>query len=498
MGSRIRRTFSNGISAITAAAPVFRPGTTSPGGSAPFLGAPVGGKARPVSSRTLRRSLRACTAEGIFAEVVTACAGGAVLTGWALHLGCSPLLVGIIAALPQLAQIMQLPAAWTTSLLGHRRACLWTVGLSRQALLPMVVLPFLPVSDVTKQGVLVAVAALSAVLGVLGNNAWVAWMGELVPRPIRGRYFGRRTGLCMLGGALASAAAGVSIDVLRPLGHTGVALAALAVGACVAGVITTLLMLRQHDPAPAEEPARPFDREAALAPFKDPQTRGLLRYQLVWNFAVGIAGSYFALHMLQNLKMGFTLMAIHGTAVALVRMFGAPIWGRAIDRFGARPVLLFCSFGVATVPLLWLFPREGFLWPLVVDAFVGGILWGGHGLAAFALPLAVAPRKGRPYYLAAIALCGGVAFSVSTAAGGLLVQALPASFSLFGAQFANLHVLFMVSAVARVGAAFYALRITEPRARPVRELFRALPSLAFGARAARPASAPAVPPSRAA
>ena len=64
-------------------------------------------------------------------------------------------------------------------------------------------------------------AGLAAVLGVLGNNAWVAWMGELVPSRIRGRYFGRRTGLCMLGGALAAGVAGLLLDWARGHGLVG-------------------------------------------------------------------------------------------------------------------------------------------------------------------------------------------------------------------------------------------------------------------------------------
>ena len=64
-------------------------------------------------------------------------------------------------------------------------------------------------------------AGLAATLGVLGNNAWVAWMGELVPKRIRGRYFGKRTGLCMLGGGLAAAAVGLLLDWARARGLVG-------------------------------------------------------------------------------------------------------------------------------------------------------------------------------------------------------------------------------------------------------------------------------------
>lgn len=479
---------------LAAAIPVFRPGTTSPASSAPFANVPAPGtRARAVRSGAIRSSLRVCTAEGVVAEVVTACAGGAVLTGWALYLGCGPLLVGAIAALPQMAQLVQLPAAWTTSLLGHRRACLWMVGLSRQALLPMVALPFLPLGDGMKQAVLVAVAALSAVLGVLGNNAWVAWMGELVPRPIRGRYFGRRTGLCLFGGAAASALCGLVLDRFRATGDAGAALSALAATACVAGVATTLLMLRQHDPSPDRPSVAPSWR-SVLLPLRDPAARGLLGYQVVWNFAVGLAGSYFALHMLKNLQMGFTLMALHGTAVAGVRMIAAPLWGRAVDRFGARPVILFCSFGVAPLPLMWLLPTSDFLWPLLIDVVWSGMLWGGHGVAAFALPLSVAPRQGRPFYLAAFSVGAGVAFSAATLLGGVIAQTVPESFVLFGRPMMNLHVLFLLTSVARLGAALYGLRIVEPGSRPVPELVRTLTPRLVPLRGVRAAAATAGPP----
>src|SRR5205814_6912205 len=134
----------------------------------------------------LRRSLAACTAEGFVAEVVAACASGAVLTGWALYLGCSPFLIGVLAALPSIANLLQLPAVVFTSAAGHRRVALVTVALSRQALLPLVALPFLPLSPATRQAVLLGAAAFSAILAVIGNNAWTAWIGELVPGQLRG------------------------------------------------------------------------------------------------------------------------------------------------------------------------------------------------------------------------------------------------------------------------------------------------------------------------
>ncbi|MCP3099446.1 MFS transporter [Myxococcus sp. K15C18031901] len=467
-----RRYVLSSFASLATAVPLFRPGSSLPGAAAPLLGAPAAdAPAGPVvaSPRRLRGSLGASVVEGMFAEIFTACAGATVLTAWAIALGLGPLLVGVMTALPFCAQFVQFPAAWLTSTFGHRRVALTAVCLSRLVMFPLVVVPWLGLSLTGQQHLLLGVAGASAVLGVVGNNAWVAWMGELVPRPIRGRFFGRRTALTTLAGTIASLGAGLLMDRLRPPTGPGLALPLLALVACVMGVVTTLLMATQHDPAPPGTAPR-LELRGALVPLKDPQSRRLLTYQVAWNAAVGVSAPFFALHSLQNLKMTFVIMALHAAGVATVRILTAPLWGRMIDRVGAQPVLMACSLGIGVIPALWLLPSAGTLWPLLFDVLLAGALWSGHGLAIFALPLTVAPRKGRPFYLAAFATAGGLAYSAAAALGGAIASALPEQFLLGGLPWVNLHVLFVLSSVARLAAGMLATRLPEPGARPVTSL----------------------------
>ena len=464
----LRRQFLRSLASLASAVPLFRPGASLPGSSAPLLGAPPANGPGPGGRRAhgrLRQTLGLSVVEGMFAEVFTACAGATVLTAWAIALKLGPFLVGVMTALPFFAQFVQFPAAWLTGLFGHRRVALTAVCLSRVVMFPLAVLPWLGLPFEHQQRLLLLVAGLSAALSVVGNNAWVAWMGELVPRPIRGRFFGRRTALTTLAGTLASLGAGLLMDRLRPAIGVGVALPMLALGACVLGIVTTLLMAAQHDPAPPGS-TPPLEPRGALLPFKDASARRVLTYQVAWNAAVGVSAPFFALHSLQNLEMTFVVMALHAAAVAGVRVLAAPLWGRAIDRCGAQPVLMACSLGIGVIPALWLLPSAGRLWPLLFDVLLAGALWSGHALAIFELPLAVAPRKNRPFYLAAFATAGGLAYAAAAALGGAIAAALPASFTLGGHAWVNLHVLFVLSAVARLGAALLAARIPEPGARP--------------------------------
>ncbi len=438
-----------------------------PGRSSPLIAAPVSGNPHYENPRTrLRRSLKASTVEGILAEVVGVFTTGAVITGWALHLGCSPLTVGMLAALPYLSQVAQPFAAWLGGRVGRRRLAIWAVFLSRQLLWPLALLPLLPLSPEGRRVLLCTAATLSALLGVVGNNAWVSWMGELVPHGVRGRFFGRRTALTTLGNTAAALVAGVLLDGAGPTGATGWVLAALGAAACLCGLLTTWLMALQHDPANGQ-PEPPTDTRAALAPLLRPETRRVLVYQVAWNASVGLAAGYFNFHMLKNLRMGFTQMAAYTTAVAVARILFLPVWGRALDRLGVRPVLIACSFGIALLPAVWLFPTEQMLWPIAVDAVLAGVLWGGHNLAVFALPLSFAPREGRAYYVAAFTAAGGLAFAVATAAGGLLVQVLPQDVVLLGRPLLALQLVFVLSSVARAAAALLSLQLVERGAHSV-------------------------------
>jgi hypothetical protein len=295
-----------------------------------------------------------------------------------------------------------------------------------------------------------------------------------VPDRLRGRFFGRRTIFLSVAGTLTSLGAAILLDRLAPIGWTGAALSALTAAAFLAGVVSVVLMLRQHEPPIVAEPAVSAWQALGHA-LRDRRARPFLGYLFAWNAAVGISASFFAYHMLTNLQTGFLVVAAHGVGVAAVRIVSARFWGHAVDRIGAGPVVVFCSFGIAAVPLTWFFVTPDRLWPIALDAIFAAFLWSGHNIAAFDLTIGLAPRASRPFYLAAFATAGGLGFGLASMLAGQLAALIPAHFELAGEAWSNLHVLFLLSAVGRLGSATLSLRLHDPGARgDVRELVRAL------------------------
>jgi MFS family permease len=465
------------LARIASAFSIPQPGESLPASSPALTGAPGSDRTPgqpPTPGRPLRRSLNAAVAEGAFAEIFAACATGAVITGWALYLGASAAMIGLLGALPVGAQVASLPAAWFTGTRSRKGVALWAVGISRLTFLPLLALPTLDTDPATKLHLFLGIVAISTLASVIGNSAWVAWMGDLVPDRLRGRFFGRRTIFLNVAGTLTSLGAAILLDRLAPLGWTGAALSGLTGAACLAGVVSVVLMLRQHEPPVAAEPGMPAWQALGLA-LRDRRARPFLGYLLAWNAAVGISASFFAYHMLTNLQTGFLVVAAHGVGVAMVRIASARFWGHAVDRIGAGPVVVFCSFGIAAVPLTWFFVTPDRLWPIALDAVFAAFLWSGHNIAAFDLTIGLAPRASRPFYLGAFATAGGLGFGAASMLAGQLATLIPTHFVLAGEAWTNLHVLFLLSALGRLVSAGLSLRLHDPGARgDVRELVRAL------------------------
>jgi MFS family permease len=359
--------------------------------------------------------------------------------------------------------------SWTTALLGRRRTALLALSAGRLAWLPLALLPFVPLSVDVQRTMLVAVAALAAVFGVIGSNAQVAWLGDVVPPAIRGRWLARRAATQTLCSTVAALLAAVVLDAARPSGHADEILALLALFAAGCGLATALTVRRQHEP-PRPGPRERVDLAALRAVVADPGVRRLLAYHFVWNAAVGVASAFVGLHLLQNLGAPFAIAALHSGAVATIRVLTAPLWGRALERTGSRPILIVCSAGIALIPAIWILPQPGWLWPLCVEAVISGCLWSGHALASFQLPLVVAPPERRLALLGAFAMTGGLGFATATLGAGAVATALPARMDLLGATFVPIHVLFFTSFLLRLGAAGMAHRLIEPGARSISDL----------------------------
>ncbi len=409
-----------------------------------------------------RRWLTFITLEAAFANVFIVLTGGAFLTGMALMLGASDFEIGLLGAIPFMAHAFQLLSAYLVDRTGHRKVItVWSSVAGRQVW--WLVIPLLFLGWRWNLNAFLAIFVLSSVSMMIASPAWMAWMADIVPPRIRGRYFGQRNNAVAVATALTAIVGGITLDRFRGMDREALGFGILVGTACLFAAVAVVLIARLPD-RKASGGMVGLTISHFLEPLRDRNFRRLLKVFAVWNLAIGIAAPFFAVHMLNILEMSFTVIALYTTLTALVAISTNRIWGKLIDRFGSKPVIAVCALGISIVPLIWWIPRPDFLWILVFEGIYSASLWAGFNLAAFNVPIANSPRTRRTVYLAAFSVVTGFAFFAASIIGGAFAEWLSGFQWPIGWQvIVNYHFLFAISAGLRILAALLFLTFHEPK-----------------------------------
>nr|MBN2278205.1 MFS transporter [candidate division Zixibacteria bacterium] len=410
----------------------------------------------------MRRWLTILTVEGSLATVFITLTGGAFLTGLALMLGANDFEIGLLAAIPFFAQVAQLFSAYLIDRTGRRKQItIWFSAIARQSWWLLV--PILVFGGSWRLEAMIAIVIISNIAIMIATVGWMSWVADLVPDKIRGRYFGTRSAAVALSTIVSTLAGGIILDQYGPIDLENTGFAILIASACVFALAAVILLNRVPDPATRIAPP-PVNLSYLFKPLKNKDFRQLTKVFIGWNLAIGIAAPFFAPHMLNYLGMNFTMISLYSAAAAVVAILLNKPWGKLIDRFGCKPVVVFCAFGISAIPLIWLFLNPGNRWILIPEVIYSAILWTGFNLAAFNIPIANSPRGERTIYLAMFALLTGLAFFVASIIGGIIAQSLIDFTWMVGSQrIINYQILFAVSSLLRMAAAGFFTTFHEPK-----------------------------------
>ncbi len=436
----------------------------------------------------IRTSLEASTADGIFAAVYTNVTGGVLLTNFLMDLGASAAQIGLLASIPLVANLLQpLGAYWSEQLTSRHWYCLGIYIPSRLLwLLLLLGLGLLHWDYIEPQALIMgtlAIAFLSYGVGALGSAAWLSWMAVLVPKRLRGRYFGLRNSAANLTTLITVPLLGIAIAQWPsgPVDGFG-----LLLGVAVAfGLISLAFQNLMADINPKSqqllsEPPEKF-------PLKNAQTDLVLNgkepiqaqpsnfwifliYLSVWMFAFSLSAPFFNLYMLDNLNLSISQVTLYNSLMAGANLLMLMIWGRLADRVGNRLVLAIAGTILAFTPLLWLFvgadSRSLWLWLPLLHIAMGGTS-AAIDLCNNNLQIGVAPVRKQSTYFSWIAAAAGISGALGTTLGGYCAEHWTQG-GLLG--------VFILSSICRVAALLPLAFIKEHRELSLNQLMQVLSS----------------------
>lgn len=471
------------------------------------------GVPQPAPGKSIRSSLKASTLDGVFATIFLNITTGVLLSNFLVDLDADTVVIGILAAIPMVVNLIQpLGAYLADQTLSRHWYGLRVNGPARFVWLILAL------------GILVltwrhadlypliywasAVVLVSAVLTALGSASWLSWKAALVPRQLRGRYFGFRnstlsltTLICVpLGGFVVSAWPGGTVQ-----GYGAMLLLAV-----VAGLVSLTFQFFMIDVNPslqrlsanglyyrmvqkrslsngaelekavslsaeATEPdvqtQEPRDRQTSSAGpsiWRDGNFLTFLLYFGFWTFAVNLSSPFFNIYLLDNLDLDVKWVTLYNSLQAGANLLMLVIWGKLSDRTGNRPLLLLVGVLVAITPLLWLgiTPTSLSFWlwlPLL--HILGGSTWAAIDLCSNNIQMAIAPMQRHSTYFAIAAAVAGGCGAIGTVVGGFLAESV---------DYGGLQGMFTLSGVLRLAALLPLVFVQEHRGQPIAQIVRAL------------------------
>ena len=390
-----------------------------------------------------------------------------------------------------------MPASLWTERTGQRKKIFfWGQYPNRLLWFPIALVPFYMVHRMGEGGYSSAMAVFLVLMfvmyagGAVGSPAWTSWMADVVPERSRGKYFSRRRQWGIASAIPAALFAGWWLDRLNSPGHPANPLvimewcAILFMCSAVFGFFDIHLFqsVPDHSQPP---PKRASIVDIFAGPMRDRQFLWFGGFIGTLTFAVSFMGQFVTLYMLE--KLGSTSTQVQFmllVAPMIAQLLVLPIWGRAADRMGKKPVLAIASLGLVPVGFGWCFCSREHLWFGYLLSALGAALWVGVEVANLNLVLEMAgsgdsdgESRGGSNYVAVNSVIINIAGCLGGLSAGLIAQSLhnwhwnPGILGLH--EMGCYEVLFALSGVLRLVAVVVFLpMIHEPAAKPTRETLR--------------------------
>jgi MFS family permease len=195
-------------------------------------------------------------------------------------------------------------------------------------------------------------------------------------------------------------------------------------------------------------------------------------FAVLWSLQM-VAGPFYATYMLRDLHMPFLGVGIVNAFFMVAFLASGPFWGRAVNRWGCRPIITVCAGILGPVQLTWYWmDSPGRIYAVITAVnLVAGFVVGGVSVALNTLIYKVTPAAGRSVQLAVYSILVVLLAAPLPAIGGHV----PDWLSAFGLA-RDLRYTFYAAGLFVALSAVVSRLIREPDSCRAREVIRTLGS----------------------
>lgn len=394
-----------------------------------------------VSKKERTKGLKYLYVDGLCAHAMALLVTGAFLPGMALALGASSFVIGVLASLAPMSQMMQIPAILLVERLGLRKLITVVLAfISRVSLLFVILIPFF-VPENWRVSAFMFCMILFFCAGSIGACSWGSWIKDIVPEDIMGSYMAKRLAAATALGAVLTILAGFGIDSLTLLTGSDSSAYSIIFGiAALFGLYGAKVLIKVPEPKMAETGEPNNFLKSILTPLKDENFRKLMLFNGFWSCTIIMAGAFFAVYMLKRIGLPMSVVVLLAVLSQATNIYFFKVWGSIADRYSNKSVLMVSVplfiFLILLYPFTTLPEKYSLTIPLLIFIhIIGGISSAGFNLCSANIALKLAPKGKATAYLGTNAFVGGLAATIAPIIGGTIA-------SIFDAKEVSINLMY--------------------------------------------------------
>jgi MFS family permease len=369
---------------------------------------------------SFRKGLWAATLEGFPAIVILQLLGGPFLTGYLLYLGATSEEIGIVLAVTTLVNVVQIMMAfWMQKIQNRKWALLIFGGLHRGLWVLTGAVPLLFPKEWWVP-VFIIVYFTAFLNNAAGGVVWSSLVSDMVPAPLRGKYFGIRNTILWAIGGVAIYVGGQILE--KHPGGEGFRIIFLICAVCA---VLNIVAYYYYPNPPFEKSTESRLGPMIRKPFQDKAFRMAILFLSLFLFLQGVAVPFFNYVMLDVMKVSYEGVSLYTIIMTVVMMLSYYVWGLLNGRYAAKTLLLWTLPIIALSCLSWaglaVLPA-GLV--LTVTHVLLGVGTGGFNLLVFNYIIGDAPKSERPMFIAVYSTLTGFAGFLGPMLGGYMYKKL--------------------------------------------------------------------------
>ncbi len=399
--------------------------------------------------------------------IIEACIGtalfnlatGAFLAGFAVSLGASDWLCGLLGVIPMMAGMAQIFSPLILERVKDRRPVVASFLSLHKVLLCTVVLIPLLISNTSARLVALLVFLLLSFFSC--NIIWPGystWLTSVTSEETRGRFFGIKDSYALTVNTIVLLIMGFVLDSFKRPGNKSPDFEGFVAVYSVAAVLAVinifiLFKLRGPETQPSITPIKL--RDCFTKPLADKGYLKLVVFFSLWNFGLNIGAPFLPVYQVKYLNLDYKYIMILNLLYNITMVISVRFWGRYADRTSWVHSSVLSVGVLAITHFLWVFISGDFLYLLPLVFITNGIAFGGINISLFNLPFLFAPQENKTIYLGFNAALGGVSGLAATLLGGRLVEVVENGTGMGIPGISGIQTVILLSSLLLATCSFY-------------------------------------------